>query len=334
MSPRATSNTFTSATAILRILEEIQRPRVMTVRSAAKLVGTSEAQAREYLSFLAERGSISVTKRGRTNEYHLPTAARRANSLARTVGTKIALEASTALKGTFYYDQATDRLADDLQSEPDDDPAYSRASNSFRLVPSSTPMDEAKHAAAAETILDALCDGRRLRGKYARLGDGRTKTYWLRPITLYLHADALRLLARKRNGQVRSFDVDGFSSLAATRKHRKFDPVEAPDSEFSFAFGRYLGFPPKASTIRVHGTAARQLGRRKFHHSQENGEYRDGHLDVRFNVGLCPDFVGWLISMVPEMEAIAPPELREMVVERLVRGLQAHEELATSDDGQ
>ena len=136
MSPRATSNTFTSATAILRILEEIQRPRVMTVRSAAKLVGTSEAQAREYLSFLAERGSISVTKRGRTNEYHLPTAARRANSLARTVGTKIALEASTALKGTFYYDQATDRLADDLQSEPDDDPAYSRASNSFRLVPS------------------------------------------------------------------------------------------------------------------------------------------------------------------------------------------------------
>ena len=34
-------------------LEEIQRPRVMTVRSAAKLVGTSEAQAREYLSFLA-----------------------------------------------------------------------------------------------------------------------------------------------------------------------------------------------------------------------------------------------------------------------------------------
>jgi len=315
-----TANSFKATSAIFDLLERIEAGGVLTVAGVEASMGVSTRQARAYLLFLEERQRVVAVRRGRVKEYHPPGPAEGGRDLGRAVGTAYALVAIRALKGTAFYEEAHDGLtaeANRLKAKLGQE--YGRLRHAFHAVESSLPTNP-EHAEHAEEIIEALRRGLRLRGRYERLIDGGLRTYQLRPVALVLHGDRLCLLARKRDGDIRMFDVEGFHTLRKMRRGREFDPDDNPAAYFETAFGRYTHFPVDDVVLRVWGVAARQMRRRNYHHSQGVVRDEDGVLDVRFRVGRCPDFLGWVMSLVPEVEVLEPTDLREEIRDRLLKG--------------
>lgn len=94
---------------------------------------------------------------------------------------------------------------------------------------------------------------------------------------------------------------------------------EEEDAYFGDAFGIFASnFEPQTVKILVKGTWANYLRRYRLHPSQQNKEVEQG-LQVAFRIGICPEFRSFLQSMIPNVEILAPQELRESLQEEIAR---------------
>lgn len=310
MSKRPTANKFSSAAAIFKIIGLLEECGTLTVAKVMREVPCCERQARDYLAFLVEQGNVQSERRGRTDEYHLVHAGTGgANELTRAVGTEFAVAAVGALQGTAFHDAALDHVTSLRQNLKDKQgPRAERLRGAFYAVRGSVPTN-AGHSDHAETILDAIKLGHSIRATYRRLADDEEKRYTLRPVAVVLHHEGLYLLARKRDGKVRTFDIEGFAKLDRVKR-----TTPPPDFEsrayFADAFGRYTDFPAQEVELRLTGMAARQVRRRRFHPSQALSDDDGDAVTVRFRIGICPEFTAWLLGLAPELQVIAPAELR------------------------
>lgn len=309
MKPGPLANSFTAASSIFNVLERAEKRGAVTVKWVRDALGVSDRQARDYLAFLVSRGRLSVVKRGRTNEY---VCARHGDAgvdvMQQAVGAEFAVAALGALKGTAFHEAAVEHVATlrrDLRSMQG--VRAERLRSAFYAVRGSVPLNR-QHAANAEEILNAIMLGHVIRARYETVADGSVKSYELRPLWLVLD-EGLHLIARRRDGKVRTFDVEGFVSV---ERLKRAAPPSALDVEtyFAHAFGRYTDFPPEEVVLRLQDKAARQVRRRSYHASQVVVEDQGGILLVRYRLGLCPEFRSWLLGLAPHVEVIAPSELR------------------------
>ena len=322
--PTPTANKFKASSTLFALLGMIERGDVLTVARVQERLEVCERQARDYLAFLENQGKIEPVRRGRVIEYHRRSEGSTHHTLGRAIGTAYAIAALGALEGTVFHDDVVAWLraeADGLAQRSGQ--GLRRLRHAFHPVAASSATNP-RYAEHAEEAIEAIRRGRRLRGKYERLVDGGTAHYELRPQALVLHRDGLRLLARKKNGDLRMFDVEGFETLTIT-KGRGAEPEGDPASHFHTAFGRYMDYPAVPSRLRVSGLAARQLRRRRYHGSQrilaDEGEW----IEVTFQVGLCPDYLGWLLSWMPDIEVLEPVDLRSLILERLQTAADRHQ---------
>jgi predicted DNA-binding transcriptional regulator YafY len=119
------------------------------------------------------------------------------------------------------------------------------------------------------------------------------------------------------------FDVEGFRSMKIMRGD-VVEPEQDPAEHFATAFGRYTHFEAEDSRLRFMGLAARQLRRRRFHQSQCVVYDDDDCIEATFRVGRCPEFVGWLLSLMPEVEVLEPLSLRMELATRMSRGAEVN----------
>jgi predicted DNA-binding transcriptional regulator YafY len=167
--------------------------------------------------------------------------------------------------------------------------------------------------------------GHTLRASYELLATGAVKYYVLRPLSLVVHHEGLHLLARKRDGAVRMFDVEGFRTIERVREATA--PADRTVARyFKYAFGRYTDFPATNVELRLRGIAARQVRRRTFHTSQKSIHDDGDELTVRYRVGLCPEFMAWLLGMSPDVEVVRPRELRAELRRRHADGARLNGE--------
>ncbi|MDP2313814.1 MAG: WYL domain-containing protein [Pseudomonadota bacterium] len=314
-----TANSFTSATAIFRILERVEDRGATTVKWVRKELEVSARQARDYLGFLEARGRVRVSLRGRTNEYHLAGDGDGGGDvLQQAVGAEFAVAALGSLKGTAFHDAAVGHVAAlrrglrEVHSR-----RAGRLRSAFYAVRGSTPTNT-HHAAHAEEILDALMHGHALRAKYEVVSNGEVRSYTLRPLWLVVD-EGLHLVARRRDGKVRTFDVEGFREVERVKRNTSPTDIDV-ERYFADAFGRYTDFPAHEVSLRFVGKAARQVRRRSFHPSQVITEDNGDQLVARFRLGLCPEFTSWLLGLSPDVEVLAPEELRQEVRERHAAG--------------
>jgi predicted DNA-binding transcriptional regulator YafY len=59
-----------------------------------------------------------------------------------------------------------------------------------------------------------------------------------------------------------------------------------------------------------------------WHPGQQLRERRDGRLEMRLETTGHKDLVRWILSWMPEVKVLAPPELKTRVVARLKEGLK------------
>jgi proteasome accessory factor B len=58
-----------------------------------------------------------------------------------------------------------------------------------------------------------------------------------------------------------------------------------------------------------------------WHHTQGSRGHDDGSITLSFRVDRLEEIVWWVLGWSGEVEVVRPPELREMVVEKLRRAL-------------
>lgn len=333
MSSGPHANQFTSADALFRVLERLDERGTLTVREVRDHVPCCDRQARDYLAFLEQRGLVARQRRGRTDEYNrVGRSERRAGSIAFTeaTGTEFAVAVLGALRGTAFHDAAVDhmkRLRRHLGER--ESPRAARLRSAFYAVRGSVPANP-QHAENAEVILDALMHGNTLDATYELLSTGEVKTYRLRPLGIVVHHhDGLHLLARRSDTrQVRMFDVEGFLRIERRRGSTTPPPEFDMDAYFADSFGRYADFPLDDVVLRVRGTAARQIRRRRFHPSQEIESDSGDDLVVRFTLGICPEFTAWVLGLAPEVTVLAPDALRADIRQRHTAGAEQHRDSA------
>lgn len=324
MTIEPTANKFTSAASIFDLIDWIRESGAITVAATRRQLGRSDRQARDYLAFLVRRGLLVAKKRGRVLEYRLATSGTGGSKeLSKAVGTEFAVAAVKALEGTAFHAAALEHVITLRESLRDAHaPRAERLRTAFYAVRGSVPSNS-EHADHAETILDAIKLGRRISGRYQRLGDGSSDTYELRPVAIVVQPGGLHLLARKLDGKVHTYDVEGFTRVTRLKKESEAVDYDVQGA-FKHAFGRYTDFPPEAVVLRAKGQAARHLLRRRFHPSQVVETGSGGSLTARFVLGVCPEFEAWLLGMAGEVEVVEPRELRRKLHERHAAGARAH----------
>ena len=97
------------------------------------------------------------------------------------------------------------------------------------------------------------------------------------------------------------------STIYKTDHRRLVDGMKILNRQNKFeALGEVVAAP---AFPLVHGRHAIALRQRAVHPSQQVSEGEDGVLNVRLRLVICPEFIGFVLGMLPDIEVIAPQVL-------------------------
>jgi predicted DNA-binding transcriptional regulator YafY len=146
------------------------------------------------------------------------------------------------------------------------------------------------------------------------------------PYALCLRVGTLYLIGRQgtNTGPFKSLSVKRIRRGIATREAFTRDPFD-PAEYYKYTFGqwaRQLDEPPETVLLSVRAPWLEKY-LSESHFNPPGRLLRKGK-DVQFEVKVVikPDFVNWVLSLVPEMIPEKPDSLRREVAERLKKGME------------
>ena len=150
--------------------------------------------------------------------------------------------------------------------------------------------------------------------------------YWTDPFTTVLEPYFLKLFHRRwyliawndHVGQMRTYALDRIESLETTGKRFTYPSDFNAEGYFADCFGIDRQGEAERVVLRVSAAQARFLRALPLHASQCEEECTDRY--VIFSYRLCPDsydFQQHLLSLMGEVEVLAPVRLRTVIRERL-----------------
>jgi len=148
---------------------------------------------------------------------------------------------------------------------------------------------------------------------YHKLAGESSEKRKVRPYHLGCIEDQWYLFAHDTGrGAIRTFALPRIRSVERTgetfRRPKDFSVAKLLEGSFAVFEGRNA----KPVKILFTGVAARLIGERSWHPSQELSKRKDGVV-LSMRVGLSPDLVQWVLGWGGEAEVLSPPELRVRV---------------------
>jgi predicted DNA-binding transcriptional regulator YafY len=98
-----------------------------------------------------------------------------------------------------------------------------------------------------------------------------------------------------------------------------------PEEELTASFGSFLDGEEVEVILRFDPEIKGYIQRKKWHPSQREKELPDGRLEARFRVAGLAGISRWIYRWLPQVEVIAPAELREKAKEDLKKALGKYE---------
>lgn len=208
--------------------------------------------------------------------------------------------------------------------------------DSFALGGAMTAASAAAHSVVIEKIpsarrflapiLRALADKVRVRFSYQSFNRPLPDCDILfSPYFVKLFRQRWYLIGRREpEGQIRTYALDRISDLAVTST-----PALVPDGlDPADFFGDIFGItssqaPARDVVISASLTTAKYLRALPLHASQREEQFSDRSL-FHLHIKLTPDFLRELLSLGPDIQVVAPQELRLMIINSLKQSLEAY----------
>jgi proteasome accessory factor C len=171
---------------------------------------------------------------------------------------------------------------------------------------------------AFPTVAGALAQRRQLRLRYFNRGDDSHSDRAVSPQRLIYYRDNWYLDAwcHLRAG-LRTFALDAIEQAQAT-DIEALDVSEADlDTHYAASYGIFAGVPDRVAVLRFAARRARWVSKECWHRDQEGRFLADGRYELRIPYSNTPEILMDILKYGPDVEVLAPEDLRVLVIERL-----------------
>lgn len=175
--------------------------------------------------------------------------------------------------------------------------------------------DYGKHREQLETLREALLYQYGLILRYSPQGKGEPQDYRVDPYTLVFYKGGLYLMGYAHNRQaLRTFAVERIAAVELLKERFEVRADLKPEQHLKSAFG-IVEEEVMDVAVRFAPALAPAVEGRIWHPSQKVQREKDGSIVIRFRAGGRREIVSWILSYGPGAEVIAPPYLRDEVME-------------------
>ncbi len=165
-----------------------------------------------------------------------------------------------------------------------------------------------------QAVAGALLQRRRLQIAYHGRGNDQTSSREISPQRLVHYRDNWYLDAycHVRNG-LRSFAVERISSAHALHESCCDIPDKELDAHFSGSYGIFSGAPENTAVLRFTPERARWVADEHWHPEQQGCFLENGSYELKIPYSGSRELAMDILKYGPDVEVVAPDELREMV---------------------
>ncbi len=303
------------ASRLLSLIDRVDSGRPIRLAEIAAEFDVDLRCASEYRDFVMEHRDLVEEREGRSKVWRKqpgPDAC-----LAQAAALDFAVHALSELDGSEHLaeleamaHQARLALGDVERIQLD------RVTRNFQVRTSERTRNKTR-GKWVRKLLAAQHERHVCRIQYEGL-NGFVGPHEIEPWGLLLHRGRLLCVAGKRSVKRphpvrRMYLLDGIQEVVTTRQ--RFHEPAAKHTDyaqiFKDSFGIYCNMPEEAVDVhlQVRGVPAMALRHRAVHPSQQLSEGENGTWNVTLHLVLCPEFMSFVLGMLPDVRVIAPQSL-------------------------
>ncbi|MDW8344652.1 MAG: WYL domain-containing protein [Verrucomicrobiae bacterium] len=305
---------------MLLIHQAISRGEFPNCRSLAATMEVSAKTILRDIEFMRDRLNMPIAFSPSHNGYHYTEAVENFPLMQMTEGELVALfvaeQAIKQYRDTPFasplhaaFEKLTRQLTDPVSF------SWSDLERAFSFRPLGVPIAD---VALFQTVSRAVLQQHELEFHYRKLNTKRHEPRRVQPYHLACIESQWYLFAYDlARASVRTFVLSRMRDARDTGK-RFSRPTDFSIQKFlARSFGVYEGQQPKQIRLRFDPSAAQLVQERIWHPSQRLRELPDGALEMTLELGGYPEVLRWVLSWGDRVEALEPPEFRELVRQTL-----------------
>ena len=183
-------------------------------------------------------------------------------------------------------------------------------------------------------IMAAMRDGKKLEMTYQSFWKNRSHTYVVSPYCLKLFKQRWYMLAKSdAYNEPRIYALDRILYLTQTNTSFKLPMGFDPKEVFRKLFGVILdNGPVEEVVIRVSEDQVKYYRTLPLHHSQEEGESREGYTEFRYRLVPTFDFVREMLSKGMYAEVMSPAWLRKEIANELRQTVKMYNDIPNEEE--
>ncbi len=185
---------------------------------------------------------------------------------------------------------------------------------------------------AFQTVAGALAQRRRLRIRYySRWREGRDERD-VSPQRLIHYRDNWYLdgWCHLRDG-LRTFSIDAMEQASELDQSALDVAAAELDDHFASSYGIFSGTPRHQAVLLFNAARARYVAKERWHRDQRGRALDDGRFELRVPYSNPAELIMDILKYGPDVEVVAPPELRGAVAERLTQAADLYAPDVTED---
>jgi predicted DNA-binding transcriptional regulator YafY len=186
--------------------------------------------------------------------------------------------------------------------------------------------DHSRHNDAIKTAQLALIRSKQLVGTYESPYEASPVRLKLHPYRLCLIKSAWYIIGRTaENDQPRTYRIARFKTLRMLEDRAVVPSDFNLQSYFGKAWGVFRGDRTYSVEIWFAPEAANVVTETIWHATQQVTRHKDGSLVLNFEIDGLEEIANWVLSWTGRCKVLEPPELRQLIVQKLQAGLAMHE---------
>lgn len=176
-----------------------------------------------------------------------------------------------------------------------------------------------------QSVAGGLARRRRLALRYLNRGSGEQSEREVSPQRLSYYRDNWYLDAwcHLREG-LRTFALDAVTEARELGSPAQEVPETELDAHYASSYGIFAGLPNCLAVLRFDPRRARWVAKERWHRDQVGRFLEDGSYELRVPYNNALELIMDVLKYGPDVEVLAPAELREAVAERLRAALEPY----------